>query len=73
MITAKIEVTIRAPRHRVDVLAEVRGAPDLAVERRAPVGVQVEEDEERNQEQRRIESEGSKAAGMLTCRRGSAW
>ena len=53
--------------HRVDVLAEVRGAPDLAVERRAPVGVQVEEGEERDQEQGRVDGvAGREAAGFLT-------
>jgi hypothetical protein len=56
--------------HGVDVLAEVRGTPDLAVERGTPVGPQVEEDDHRNQEQRRSESEGSKVRVDATCVEG---
>ncbi len=55
------------PGHRVDVLAEVGGAADLAVEGGAPVRVKVEKCEEWDQEQRRIDGRaGLDAAGLLT-------
>ena len=41
--------------HGVDVLSEVAGTADLAVEGRAPVGPQVEEEHEGDQEERRSE------------------
>ena len=54
-------------RHRADVLLEVGGAANLAVQRCAPVRPQVEERDHRDQEQRRPEGEATERARAVVC------